>query len=42
MCGIVGKPGKQPAARDLVDALRWLGHRGFASASAATVEDGRL
>ncbi len=42
MCGIVGIIGTEPAARQLVDALKRLEYRGYDSAGVATLEQGVL
>jgi glucosamine--fructose-6-phosphate aminotransferase (isomerizing) len=42
MCGIIGIIGTEPAAPQLVDALKRLEYRGYDSAGVATLEGGRL
>jgi glutamine---fructose-6-phosphate transaminase (isomerizing) len=42
MCGIIGIIGSEPAAPQLVDALKRLEYRGYDSAGVATLEAGRL
>jgi glucosamine--fructose-6-phosphate aminotransferase (isomerizing) len=42
MCGIIGIIGTEPAAPQLVDALKRLEYRGYDSAGVATLESGRL
>ncbi len=42
MCGIVGIVGREPAAPQLLDALRRLEYRGYDSAGVATLEHGVL
>ena len=42
MCGIIGIIGGEPAAPQLVDALKRLEYRGYDSAGVATVEAGKL
>ncbi|MGB8631072.1 MAG: glutamine--fructose-6-phosphate transaminase (isomerizing) [Xanthobacteraceae bacterium] len=42
MCGIIGIIGQEPAAPQLIDALKRLEYRGYDSAGVATLEDGRL
>ncbi|HTO80492.1 MAG TPA: glutamine--fructose-6-phosphate transaminase (isomerizing) [Methylocystis sp.] len=42
MCGIVGILGREPVARDILEALRRLEYRGYDSAGIATLEGGRL
>jgi glucosamine--fructose-6-phosphate aminotransferase (isomerizing) len=42
MCGIIGIIGTEPAAPQLVDALKRLEYRGYDSAGVATLEEGRL
>src|SRR5437764_15369472 len=42
MCGIIGIIGHEPAAPQLVDALKRLEYRGYDSAGIATLESGRL
>ncbi|HEX3505625.1 MAG TPA: glutamine--fructose-6-phosphate transaminase (isomerizing) [Xanthobacteraceae bacterium] len=42
MCGIIGIIGPEPAAPQLVDALKRLEYRGYDSAGVATLEQGRL
>lgn len=42
MCGIIGIIGKQPAAPQVLDALRRLEYRGYDSAGIATLVDGRI
>jgi glutamine---fructose-6-phosphate transaminase (isomerizing) len=42
MCGIIGIIGTEPAAPQLVDALKRLEYRGYDSAGVATLEAGRL
>ncbi|ARN81420.1 glutamine--fructose-6-phosphate transaminase (isomerizing) [Methylocystis bryophila] len=42
MCGIVGILGREPVARDILEALRRLEYRGYDSAGIATLEDGKL
>ncbi|HEX4410616.1 MAG TPA: glutamine--fructose-6-phosphate transaminase (isomerizing) [Xanthobacteraceae bacterium] len=42
MCGIIGVIGNEPAAPQLVDALKRLEYRGYDSAGVATLEDGAL
>ena len=40
MCGIVGILGRQPVARQIVEALKRLEYRGYDSAGVATLEQG--
>jgi glucosamine--fructose-6-phosphate aminotransferase (isomerizing) len=42
MCGIIGIIGSEPAAPQLVDALKRLEYRGYDSAGVATLEGGTL
>src|SRR5215813_12444927 len=42
MCGIIGIIGNEPAAPQLVDALKRLEYRGYDSAGVATLENGTL
>jgi glucosamine--fructose-6-phosphate aminotransferase (isomerizing) len=42
MCGIIGIIGQEPAAPQLVDALKRLEYRGYDSAGVATLEAGKL
>jgi len=42
MCGIIGIIGREPAAPQLIDALRRLEYRGYDSAGVATLEGGAL
>src|SRR5271170_454405 len=42
MCGIIGVIGREPAAPQLVDALKRLEYRGYDSAGVATLEGGTL
>src|SRR5208282_839698 len=42
MCGIIGIIGREPAAPQLIDALRRLEYRGYDSAGVATLEHGVL
>src|ERR1700749_278690 len=42
MCGIIGIIGQQPAAPQLIDALKRLEYRGYDSAGVATLERGQL
>jgi glucosamine--fructose-6-phosphate aminotransferase (isomerizing) len=42
MCGIVGILGREPVARDILEALRRLEYRGYDSAGIATLESGKL
>src|ERR1700730_11258242 len=42
MCGIIGIIGQEPAAPQLIDALKRLEYRGYDSAGVATLEDGKL
>ncbi|MFY9692841.1 MAG: glutamine--fructose-6-phosphate transaminase (isomerizing) [Xanthobacteraceae bacterium] len=42
MCGIIGVIGQEPAAPQLIDALRRLEYRGYDSAGVATLEGGKL
>jgi glucosamine--fructose-6-phosphate aminotransferase (isomerizing) len=42
MCGIIGIIGREPAAPQLVDALKRLEYRGYDSAGVATLEGGKL
>jgi glutamine---fructose-6-phosphate transaminase (isomerizing) len=42
MCGIIGIIGTEPAAPQLVDALKRLEYRGYDSAGVATLEQGQL
>ncbi len=42
MCGIIGVIGQEPAAPQLIDALRRLEYRGYNSAGVATLEGGKL
>src|SRR5437588_7864519 len=42
MCGIIGIIGGEPAAPQLIDALKRLEYRGYDSAGVATLEAGRL
>ncbi len=42
MCGIIGIIGQEPAAPQLVDALKRLEYRGYDSAGVATLEGGKL
>jgi glucosamine--fructose-6-phosphate aminotransferase (isomerizing) len=42
MCGIIGVIGSEPAAPQLMDALKRLEYRGYDSAGVATLESGRL
>ncbi|MGB6756322.1 MAG: glutamine--fructose-6-phosphate aminotransferase, partial [Xanthobacteraceae bacterium] len=42
MCGIIGIIGGEPAAPQLVDALKRLEYRGYDSAGVATLEAGKL
>ncbi len=42
MCGIIGVVGREPAAPQLIDALRRLEYRGYDSAGVATLEQGAL
>ena len=42
MCGIIGIIGHEPAAPQLIDALRRLEYRGYDSAGVATLEGGKL
>ena len=42
MCGIIGIIGNEPAAPQLIDALKRLEYRGYNSAGVATLEDGKL
>ena len=42
MCGIVGILGREPVARQLVEALKRLEYRGYDSAGVATLENGVL
>src|SRR5437762_7025090 len=42
MCGIIGIIGREPAAPQLVDALKRLEYRGYDSAGVATLESGKL
>ncbi len=42
MCGIIGVIGQEPAAPQLIDALKRLEYRGYNSAGVATLEGGKL
>jgi glutamine---fructose-6-phosphate transaminase (isomerizing) len=42
MCGIIGIIGREPAAPQLIDALKRLEYRGYDSAGVATLENGKL
>src|ERR1700692_1543047 len=42
MCGIIGIIGAEPAAPQLIDALKRLEYRGYDSAGVATLEGGAL
>src|SRR5271169_5530951 len=42
MCGIIGIIGGEPAAPQLIDALKRLEYRGYDSAGVATLENGKL
>src|SRR6202521_4239443 len=42
MCGIIGIIGREPAAPQLIDALKRLEYRGYDSAGVATLERGVL
>ena len=42
MCGIIGIIGQEPAAPQLIDALKRLEYRGYDSAGVATLERGKL
>ena len=42
MCGIIGVIGQEPAAPQLIDALKRLEYRGYDSAGVATLEAGKL
>ena len=42
MCGIIGMIGNEPAAPQLIDALKRLEYRGYDSAGVATLEAGKL
>ena len=42
MCGIIGIVGQEPAAPQLIDALKRLEYRGYDSAGVATLENGVL
>ncbi len=42
MCGIIGIIGREPAAPQLIDALKRLEYRGYDSAGVATLEHGEL
>src|ERR1700686_1881749 len=42
MCGIIGIIGREPAAPQLIDALKRLEYRGYDSAGVATLERGAL
>ncbi|MGB7037200.1 MAG: glutamine--fructose-6-phosphate transaminase (isomerizing) [Xanthobacteraceae bacterium] len=42
MCGIIGIIGQEPAAPQLIDALKRLEYRGYDSAGVATLESGKL
>ena len=42
MCGIIGIIGQEPAAPQLIDALKRLEYRGYDSAGVATLEAGKL
>ncbi len=42
MCGIIGIIGREPAAPQLLDALKRLEYRGYDSAGVATLEGGKL
>jgi glucosamine--fructose-6-phosphate aminotransferase (isomerizing) len=42
MCGIIGIIGHEPAAPQLIDALKRLEYRGYDSAGVATLEGGKL
>jgi glutamine---fructose-6-phosphate transaminase (isomerizing) len=42
MCGIIGIIGREPAAPQLIDALKRLEYRGYDSAGVATLEGGTL
>ncbi len=42
MCGIIEIIGNEPAAPQLIDALKRLEYRGYDSAGVATLEDGKL
>src|SRR5580700_9803778 len=42
MCGIIGIIGHEPAAPQLVEALKRLEYRGYDSAGVATLEGGQL
>ncbi len=42
MCGIIGVVGGEPAAPQLIDALKRLEYRGYDSAGVATLEAGKL
>ena len=42
MCGIIGMIGREPAAPQLIDALKRLEYRGYDSAGVATLEHGQL
>src|SRR5215472_17631253 len=42
MCGIIGVIGREPAAPQLIDALKRLEYRGYDSAGVATLEAGAL
>src|SRR6202795_2567152 len=42
MCGIIGIIGHEPAAPQLIDALKRLEYRGYDSAGVATLEQGKL
>ena len=40
MCGIIGVVGHEPAASQLIEALKRLEYRGYDSAGVATLEHG--
>ena len=42
MCGIIGILGREPVAKDMVEALKRLEYRGYDSAGIATLEGGHL
>src|SRR5437588_11620622 len=42
MCGVIGIVGGEPAAPQLIDALKRLDYRGYDSAGVATLESGKL
>src|SRR3984893_17741136 len=42
MCGIIGIIGREPAAPQLIDALKRAEYRGYDSAGVATLEGGKL